>query len=239
MSMLGIVLIASLMAIAWWGPASMRFAGGAPGIDGAMGHLIAEVGSHRFSEARLIEPFAWGNAPSADRDRRRSLPASTRIAALQLVELSSRSSGASAARSLGVAYLALDQVDKAIGAFEQAVELDPEDTRSHADLAAALIRRWRAGGHALSAIRALEETGFVLAKQPQSPEATFNQAMILEYLGARVRQRTPLSQGLRLSHPQETPRRTRRISAERSLGGLPASGRRGRDRPLGRLAIIQ
>jgi len=184
--MLGIVLIASLMAIAWWGPASMRFAGGAPGIDGAMGHLIAEVGSHRFSEARLIEPFAWGNAPSADRDRRRSLPASTRIAALQLVELSSRSSGASAARSLGVAYLALDQVDKAIGAFEQAVELDPEDTRSHADLAAALIRRWRAGGHALSAIRALEETGFVLAKQPQSPEATFNQAMILEYLGVRA-----------------------------------------------------
>ena len=102
------------------------------------------------------------------------------------MNLSSRLSGASAARSLGVAYLVLDQVDKSIAAFEQAVELDPDDTRSRADLAAALVRRWRAGGHALSAVRALEETGFVLAKQPHSPEATFNQALILEYPGARA-----------------------------------------------------
>lgn len=186
MSILGFVLVASLVAIAWWRPASLGLSGADHGLDGAMSRLVAEVGSHRFSEARLIEPFVWGQTPRADRDQNRSLPARVRIAALELVDLCTRSSGAPAARSLGVAYLVLDEVDKSIKAFEQAIELDPDDTRSHADLAAALVRRWRAGGHALNSVRALEETGFVLAKQPHAPEATFNQALVLEYLGARA-----------------------------------------------------
>jgi tetratricopeptide (TPR) repeat protein len=181
--MLGIVLVVSLVAIAWLRSDSIWRAVPSQGVDVAMGRLVAEVGTRRFSEARLIEPFAWGQTPAADRAR--ALPASTRIAALTLVKLSSQASGASAARSLGVAYLVLDQVDKSIGAFEQAIELDPDDARSHADLAAALLRRWRAGGQAFDAVRALEETGFVLAKQPHSSEATFNQALILEHLGAR------------------------------------------------------
>jgi CHAT domain-containing protein len=183
-SILGILLVASLVAIGWWPGASVRFPGVDRQVDSAMGRLVAEVGAHRFSDARLIEPFAWGRSPAAPRKDDRSLPASTRIAALQLVELSSRSSGASAARSLGVAYLVLGQVDKSIAAFEQAIELDPADARSHADLAAALVQRWRAGGHAFNAVRALDETGLVLAKHPHSPEATFNQALVLERLGA-------------------------------------------------------
>ena len=186
MSLPGLVVVVCLATIVWWRPLSIRFAGGVPGLDAAMLQLVAEVGSHRFSEARLMEPFAWGQAPPTGLDRDHSPPASTRIAALQLVDLSSRSSGARAARSLGVAYLVLGQVDTSIAAFERAIELDPDDARSHADLAAALVQRWRAGGHAFNAVRALDETGFVLAKEPHSPEATFNQALILEYLGARA-----------------------------------------------------
>src|SRR4051812_15967626 len=117
-SILGIVLVASLVAIAWWHPVSTGVAGGVAGIDVAMAHLVGQVDSHRFAAGRLSEPFAWGPAPAADRTEEHPLPASTRIAALELVGLASRTSGAYAARSLGVAYLVLGQIDKSINAFE-------------------------------------------------------------------------------------------------------------------------
>jgi CHAT domain-containing protein/tetratricopeptide (TPR) repeat protein len=183
---IGGVLAVALGAIVWLRPGVLPTFGADRRVDAGMRELVAAVGSERFIEPRLSDPFAWGQPPAPVRgDGRPSSSPSVRIAALKVVENAGADPGAAALRRVGVAYLVLNEPDKAIDALENAIELDPDAPQAHSDLSAALLHRWRAGGEAFDAVRVLEEAGAALARRPQSLEAAFNQALVLEYLGPK------------------------------------------------------
>jgi CHAT domain-containing protein/Tfp pilus assembly protein PilF len=182
---IGGVVAAALGGIVWLRPGVVPTFGADRRLDAAMRELVDAVGSQRFIEPRLTDPFVWGPPPSPVRGARPSSPPSVRIAALKVVENAGAAPGAAALRRVGVAYLVLNEPDKAIEALETAIELDPDAPQPHSDLSAALLYRWRAGGEAFDAVRVLEEAGAALARRPQSLEAAFNQALVLEYLGPK------------------------------------------------------
>jgi tetratricopeptide (TPR) repeat protein len=181
---IGGVLAVALGALVWLRPGVTPSSGADRRLDEGMRELVEAVGTQRFTEPRLSDPFAWGPAPSPARGGARPASSpSVRIAALKVVDNAGAAAGAPALRRAGVAYLVLNEPDKAIEAFEHAIELDPDAPQTHSDLSAALFHRWRAGGEAFDAVRVLEEAGAALARRPQSLEAVFNQALMLEYLG--------------------------------------------------------
>jgi CHAT domain-containing protein len=147
---------------------------------------LAETATGRFAEARLADPFEdWNPSPSASRGEERSVDSAVVAAALNVYQAAKQESGALAARARGIAYLALGDLEAAVAALEDATEQDESDVAAHLDLSAALIERWRRQGTPFDAVRALDLTGWVLTHQPSSAAATFNQALVLEYLGAR------------------------------------------------------
>ena len=183
---IGGVLAGAVGALVWLRPGALPTFGVDRQLDAGMRELVDTVGSQRFVEPRLTDPFAWGLPPTPMRGESRppSSP-SVRIAALKVIENAGADPSAAALRRVGVAYLVLNEPDKAIEALESAVELDPDAPQAHSDLSAALLYRWRAGGEAFDAVRVLEEAGAALARRSPSREAAFNQALVLEYLGPK------------------------------------------------------
>src|SRR5262249_51735373 len=142
-------------------------------------------GAYRFTEGRLSAPFKWRSLSTME-ERPLTADAESRLAALTVQRAASDDSTASGSASIGIALLALGDTERAIAVLEDAVALAPDDVRARIDLSAALLARVKAGGEAFDAVRAVDETGRVLAAAPQCAEATFNQALALEHLGVRA-----------------------------------------------------
>src|ERR1043166_7578466 len=104
--LLGGVLAASLGAIVWLRPGLVPAFRSDRGLDSGMRELVETVGTQRFIEARLTDPFLWGPPPSPVRGEARLSPSpAVRIAALKVIERAGRDSSARALRHVGVAYL--------------------------------------------------------------------------------------------------------------------------------------
>ena len=95
----------------------------------------------------------------------------------------------SSLHALGRFYLAQKEFDKAILQFQEALKSSPDDAQLHADLGAALLEQakvLRDRGEAGKAMEKLAESqehlSTALRLNPTLPEATFNNALVLEEL---------------------------------------------------------
>ena len=154
-------------------------------VDVAMDNLVHAVGTARFTEARLAEPFAYGRAPAPSRGAAAEAPLNVRSAAIQLETLAESRSTVDTLRGAGVAHLASGEVDEAIDAFQAALHAAPADAAVQVDLSAAFLERWRLAGTAKDASDALDHAQRAEALPGATAAARFNVALALEALHLR------------------------------------------------------
>src|SRR5262249_27567575 len=80
-------------------------------VNRAMATLISAVGTNRFTQARLSEPFANGAAPSPLRGPADPLPGSVERAAIELEALADRTRTAETLRGAAVGHLVRGRLD--------------------------------------------------------------------------------------------------------------------------------
>ena len=148
--------------------------------------LVAAVGTQRFVEARLSAGFAWGPVPAPMRGSAADASLEVQRAALALAEAAAARRTAETVHGAAIAALATGNTGEAIGLFEEAVRLAPDDPSIRLDLSAALLTRWRAQRAEQDATRARAEAETVLQQRPRDPAALFNHALALEAFDQRA-----------------------------------------------------
>jgi tetratricopeptide (TPR) repeat protein len=155
-------------------------AGGRPELQ----DLIAAVASQptRPVEGRLTGGFKYAPPPSPTRGPRdRDLPPDVRIAAARLEQAAAGdSTSASAQAAVGVAFLAVGDLDQAIDGLERAVSQQPSDARYQSDLAAAYLARAKRQGNLADWQRAAAAAARAIDLDPSLIEAWFNRALAIE-----------------------------------------------------------
>jgi CHAT domain-containing protein len=147
--------------------------------------LIAAVADEptRPVEGRLSGGFTYAPPPSPTRGRGdREASPDVRIAAANLEKAAKLNDSPGNRAALGVAYLALGNLDAAIDAIEDATQRDPENPRVLSDLAAAYLARAKWWARPEDWVRALEAAERAVRRDPRSAEAYFNRALALEGL---------------------------------------------------------
>lgn len=150
-----------------------------------MNALVHAVGSDRVIEPRVTGGFRFG--PYRGPARGAGSPLVTvkpdvRIAAGRLEKLTLGTRTTVALRSLGVSYLFVGNLDAAIGALEDAVNLPPADAASLSDLSAAYLARAARTGNGQDWTKALAAADRAVKAKSALTEAWFNRALALEGL---------------------------------------------------------
>ena len=148
--------------------------------------LIAAVATEptRPVEGRLTGRFGYARPPSATRgpsDRDRSPEVS--IAWAHIAKTAEAHDTPENEAALGVAYLALGQLDQAISTLEHAAARQPGNPQLQSDVSAAYYSRGRRQGRRDDLERALGAAERALERLPTLSEALFNRALALEGLG--------------------------------------------------------
>ena len=152
-------------------------------LDAAVDDLVTTVGTRRFLQARLAEPFYWGPLEQPQRGTRRiDVPIEIQQAALRL-ERAGRDAGVPGLRGVALARLVVGDVDEAIRALQDLLTFTPDNSPAHVDLAAALIARGTRDGQPLDLANAIEQTQHAAHLTPESNAAIYNEAVALEALG--------------------------------------------------------
>lgn len=151
-------------------------------VESVMTALVDAVGTHRFSEARLAAPFAWGPVPTAVRSSSTD-ETPYRRAALELQAAAAGQTDAKSLSALGTAALAQGQLDDALRHFEKAVLADPADANARTNLAAARLERYRITSTPSDASAALQAARAAVDAGPLTPAALFNLGLALEAAG--------------------------------------------------------
>jgi CHAT domain-containing protein len=186
----GAVVIVSLVAVREWRVRRDQ---------GELSRLAKAVGATLPFDARL----SGGFLPPAQDVRRSTMPAPTalspdaRIAIAQIEKRAAADRTSPALGDVGVAYLVEGDVDKAIGALEEATSIG-DDAAQWSDLSAAyLVKSDRTPGRRIEYIaRALETSTRSLRLRPTS-EGRFNQSIALEALAPYVGVANPWVEYLR------------------------------------------
>jgi tetratricopeptide (TPR) repeat protein len=148
--------------------------------------LIAAVANEptRLAEGRLSGGFKYAPPPSPTRGAGEANVATrVRIAAAKLEQEARERSTPRARAALGVADLAVGDIDGAVRSLESAAALEPSDAHYQNDLAVACIARARRRGAASDWASALAAAERAVAANPALVEAWFNRALAIE--GAR------------------------------------------------------
>jgi len=147
--------------------------------------LIAAVANEptRPVEGRLTGGFKYAPPPSPTRGPGdREVSPDVRIAAANLEKTARLDDSPSNRAALGVAYMALGNLDAAIEAIEDASQRDPANPGVQSDLAAALLARAKWWARSEDWVRALEAAEGAIRRDPRRSEAYFNRALALEGL---------------------------------------------------------
>ena len=147
--------------------------------------LIAAVASEptRPVEGRLTGGFKYAPPPSPTRGPGdRDVSPDVRIAAAKIEKLARADDTPQHRAALGLAYLALGDLDKAVEALEDAAQQDPGNAQFQSDLAAAYLARARWRDRAEDWARALAAADRAIKADPRRAEAYFNRALALEGL---------------------------------------------------------
>ncbi|HVZ23924.1 MAG TPA: tetratricopeptide repeat protein [Vicinamibacterales bacterium] len=138
----------------------------------------------RVAAGRLSLPFAYAPAPAITRGAAtHAVPPEVRIAAAQIEEDERDARTPAALHLLGIARLALGDLDGAVAVLEQAAQAGSSDAAMQNDLAAAYLERARATSDAADLTKALAAADRAVALDPRSPAALFNRALALSALG--------------------------------------------------------
>ena len=162
----------------------VRMTAGDRARDAAIADLVAAVSSAptRPVVGRLTGGFAYAPAPSATRGAVPDAPASVRIAAAALEEKVGQGDTADARAAVGIAHLAVGDLDRAIPALEEAVSREPQQAAFSSDLAAGYLGRWQRDGREEDLRRAIDAADRALRANPNLLEARFNRALALAAL---------------------------------------------------------
>jgi tetratricopeptide (TPR) repeat protein len=158
--------------------------------DAPIEQMIAEAPrQHRRVEGRLAG-FPWAELRPPSRGVASSDPADLKLAgaAGEVLEKTSGDSSAGARHAAGVAYLVTDQLSQSVTALEEAARTS-NDARVWNDLAAARLALVVRGAQPSQLPLALAAVDRALALDPQSAEARFNRALVLQRLGVREQAR--------------------------------------------------
>jgi tetratricopeptide (TPR) repeat protein len=145
--------------------------------------LVAAVGTDRTVEPRLTGGFAYGPLRGAVRSGAASTSVSpdVRIAAASSEKEAMAHRTPRALHSLGVAYLVMGDVDRAVPVLEEAGDQGAADARLLTDLSAAyLVSASR--GKEQDFAKALAAADRAVKAEPRLAEALFNRAYALEHL---------------------------------------------------------
>jgi CHAT domain-containing protein/tetratricopeptide (TPR) repeat protein len=154
--------------------------------DEPIEQLIAEAPrQHRRVDARL-SGFPWAELRPPSRGVESSDPADLKLAgaAGAVLERTEGDASADARHAAGVAYLLTDQRSRSVAALEEAARTS-KDARVWNDLAAARLALVARDAQPSQLPLALAAVDRALVLDPQSAEARFNRALILERLGHR------------------------------------------------------
>ena len=149
--------------------------------------LVEAVGDNRRIEGRLTGGFKWGPVPSATRSGEGppTVSAQVEIAAGQIRLRNERDRTAATLAALGTAHILTGKLDDAVRALEEAVAMEPPNSRTWSDLSAAYLARSSYPGRDADVPRSLQASEDALRLDPQLMEARFNRAIALERLGMR------------------------------------------------------
>lgn len=145
--------------------------------------LIAAVANEptRLAEGRLSGGFKYAPPPSPTRGAgEANIATPVRIAAAKLEQEARERSTPRARAALGVADLAVGDIDGAVRSLESAAALEPSDAQFQNDLAVAYIARARRRGAASDWANALAAAERAVAANPALVEAWFNRALAIE-----------------------------------------------------------
>jgi tetratricopeptide (TPR) repeat protein len=148
--------------------------------------LIAALANEptRPVEGRLTGGFKYAPPPSPTRGPGdREVSPDVRIAAAKIENLARERDTPENQAALGVAQLAVRDLDGGITSLERAVQKDPQAATALSDLAAAYCTRGRDRGNTEDLHRALDAAERALAVDPNLVEALFNRATILSLMG--------------------------------------------------------
>lgn len=145
--------------------------------------LVAAVGENRRTEGRLTGGFSWGPAPGVTRGARQPSDAAVDLAATQLAALADASRRPSDVAAAGTAAVIMGRSDLAIERLERATTMDAANAAAWSDLSAAFLERSRLTGDRAAVQAALDAADRALSLFPTLPEARFNRALALGYLG--------------------------------------------------------
>ena len=151
----------------------------------ALTALVAAVAEEptRPVEGRL-SGFPYAPAEPVTRGRRaQDVPANVSIAAAEVERAAETNDSADNQAALGVAYLAVGDVDHAVAQLERAAGRAPASARALNDLAVALLARASARGSTADDARAADLASRALSLEPRFAEAAFNRALALSRLG--------------------------------------------------------
>ena len=145
--------------------------------------LIAAVANEptRLADGRLSGGFRYAPPPAPTRGAGDANVATrVRLAAARLEQEVRERPTPSARAALGVADLAVGDLDGAVRSLEFAAALEPSDAQYQNDLAVACIARARRRGAASDWASALEAAERAVAANPALVEAWFNRALAIE-----------------------------------------------------------
>ncbi len=156
-----------------------------PPADAELRALVAAVGTDRPIEGRLAGGFAYGPLRSATRagePSTPSVPPDVRIAAAKIEKTAAAHRTPEALESLGIAYLVMGDVHRAVLTFEEATDGPQPNARMLSDLAAAYLARATRNDQPQDFARAATMADRAVKADPGVAEAWFNRACALERL---------------------------------------------------------
>lgn len=137
----------------------------------------------RAVDGRLAGDFKYAPPPSALRGAQaREVSPDVRIAAAKIEKAAGRNESAALQTALGVAYLAIGDLDKAIDVLEETSSRRSDDAGVQNDLSAAYFARGRAHNRPEDFPKALAAAERAIRSNPNLLEALFNRALALEAL---------------------------------------------------------
>jgi tetratricopeptide (TPR) repeat protein len=163
--------------------------------------LVAAIGSERTIEARLTGGFSYGPLRGVVRAGEPSVAAvspDVRIASARIEKEAIAHRTPRALNSLGIAYLVMGDVNRAVPVLEEAVDQPSSDPRILSDLSAAYLVRAAHNNQPQDFAKALTVAERAAKADPRAAEALFNRALALEALSLRDQAREAWQEYLRV-----------------------------------------
>ena len=150
-----------------------------------LAELVAAVGTTRVIEPRMTGGFKYGAVKAPVRSGESVLDASSpdvRIAVARIEQKTETSRRPQDIAALGVAYLSVASVDRAVAALEESTDLPTPDPNGLSDLAAAYLVKGTEQKQSQDVAKALSAAERAVKGDPALAEASFNRALALERL---------------------------------------------------------